>query len=143
MDYQSSSDVRKNFSSVIDMAVHERPQFIKRTHDYTILLSSEILKKTLAEIQIHYSVSMETDNSYVLECIEIEDLIATGKTLEMAVKDLATQLVEYSQEYYDNFNSYSMAPNRKDHIRYIMRVLLEQSISDVEALLVCQNGKQS
>ena len=46
MVYQSATEVRANFSEVMDKAVYERPQFIRRTRNNAVIffiLSSLIL----------------------------------------------------------------------------------------------------
>ena len=121
--YQSSTDVRNNFSSTIDKAIYERPQFIKRTRDYAVLLSTDILSSVLSGMRLHYNIAKEEDGTFVLSCIEMDDIIACGKTEDDAKDDMADQLQEYAEEYYNEFVLYSRSPNRKDHLPYILRIL--------------------
>ena len=139
--YQSSTEIRNNFSLTIDKAVHERPQFIRRTHDQVVLLSDEYLYAILEDYKIVCSVQKEKDGTIILTNEVVEDIIASGLTLDEAKSDFATQLLDYAHEYYESFDLYSRAPNRKSHIAYVMKILMLGDPALVEEILVCQDGK--
>ena len=98
--YQSATSTRANFSSVMDQAIYDRPQFIKRTRNRAILISTECMIDLLANTKLHCEIKTETDGSLILMCREIEHLLATGKTLPEATRDMAMQLLDYAQDYY-------------------------------------------
>ena len=50
-------------------------------------------------------------------------------------------LIEYAEEYYQNFELYSRAPNRREHLSLIMKVLTSASKKELEDAVQCQNGK--
>ncbi len=136
--FQSSTDVRNNFSSTMDKAIYERPQFIKRTRDHAVLLSTDILSFVLSGMLLHYSVAKEKDGSFVLSCTEIDDIIASGKTEDDAKEDMADQLQEYTDEYYEEFALYSRAPNRKDHLPYVLKILSLRSKDKIKEMLYAE-----
>ena len=139
--YQSSTEIRNNFSLTIDKAVHERPQFIKRTHDKVVLISDEYLYVILDQFRIDCNVKKEKDGTFILTNEIIDDIIATGNSLEKAKEDLSNQLLDYAREYYESFDLYSKAPNRKKHLAYVMKILMLGDPVLVEGILVCQDGK--
>ena len=52
------------------------------------------------------------------------DLVVNGETIELAKREMGSAILEYAEEYYENFAMYSQAPNRKDHVPYVMKALL-------------------
>ncbi len=140
--YQSATVVRSNFSDTIDKAIYDRPQFINRTKDVTLLVGAELLNSILSSSVIHYSAHYDKkDKIYVITNTEIEDIIASGDSLEEAETDLAASLLEYAHEYYDEFGLYSRTPNRKGHLPFVIRLLSLDNVDKVKEMLVCQNGK--
>ncbi len=139
--YQSATEVRKNFSECIDLAVHERPLFVSRTRDGVVLIGERFFGDLLETATIHCTFEEESDDGYVLTNEEITDIIAFGKTKPEAMHDLAEQLLEYAAEYYENYNLYSRSPNRKAHIPYVLRILTLAEPNAVEGMFVCRDGK--
>lgn len=69
------------------------------------------------------------------------DLAENGK-MESEVKNkLAQSIMEYAEEYYENYSFYSAAPNRKKHIPYIFKALITDDIGELGASIVCHAGK--
>ena len=139
--YQSATSTRANFSSVMDQAVYDRPQFIKRTRNQAILIGTECMNDLLANTKLHCEIETETDGSFILVCQEIEHLLATGKTLAEAKRDMATQMLDYAQEYYNEFGLYSRAANTKLHLEFVMKALSLGTLDAVEEMIECQTGK--
>lgn len=139
--YQSSTDIRNNFSLTIDRAVRERPQFIRRTRDRVVLISDEYLSAILESYKIFCTVEAEEDGSIVITNDAIDDIIANGSTLAAAKRDLANQLLDYAHEFYENFDLYVKASNRRPHLAYVMKILMLGNPASVEELFVCRNGK--
>ena len=139
--YQSSTDIRKNFSMAIDKAVHDRPQFIQRTRDHAVLLGEDFLNAVLANIKFTCNIQHEEDKTIILTNNQISDIIASGKTLDEAKSDMAAQLYDYALEYYTEFGLYSRTPNRKDHVPYVIKLLMTNDLTEIEGMLVCRNGK--
>ena len=69
------------------------------------------------------------------------DLIVNAETEEEAITKLAEEILEYAEDFYNEFNVWSIAPNRKAHIPYVFKVLILDDIKKVEELISCQNGK--
>lgn len=82
----------------------------------------------------------ESDGSVTLSLDEL-DMVAHGDNLGSAKKALAEDIVEYAHEYYQEFERYSCAPNRKSHLPYVMKVLTAAAPQELEDAMICQNGK--
>jgi len=139
--YRSATEVRKNFSECIDRAVHDRPQFVNRTRDGVVVIGERFFDDLLASAVIHCTITKDEDGTAFVTNGELSDLIGSGETEAAAIRDLATQLVEYAAEYYENYALYSRSPNRKRHLPYVLRILTLGEPDAVREILVCQSGK--
>ena len=139
--YQNATDVRTHFSQTIDYAVYHRPQFIQRTHNRVVMLGTETLVSLLPNAILHVRFLTEEDGSFLAVCDEIEDLIGVGGTEAEAVNDFVNALQNYAAEYYQAYELYSRAPNRKSHLPYVLRVLAADSADEIRRTMICQAGK--
>ena len=136
----NATDVRKEWSMVIDSVVREKPQFIRRTRDYMMLADIDFLKLLLESYTFSANKFIEDDGSVTLELNEI-DLVVNAKNEEEAKLKLAQEIIDYSEEFYTEFNLWSIAPNRKAHIPYVFKALILDDINEIGELISCQNGK--
>ena len=136
----NATDVRKEWSTVIDNTIREKPQFIRRTRDYMMLADIEFLEILLESYKFTAKKLIEKDKSITLSLNEI-DLIVNAKTEEEAMTKLAEEILEYAEDFYNEFNVWSIAPNRKAHIPYVFKVLILDDIKKIEELISCQSGK--
>lgn len=136
----SSSDVRKEWSSVIDSVVRKKPAFIKRTRDYMMLCSTDMVSELVSNVKFITTKYIENDGSVTLS-LEPLDIVVNGENLVSAIKILVQDISEYAEEYYQNFEKYSNSINRRSHIPYIIKALTVKTPSELEDSIVCQNGK--
>lgn len=139
--YQNATDVRTHFSQTIDYAVYHRPQFIRRTHNRVVLLSTDMLVSILPSAVLHLHVTPDEDGSFLITAEEIDDLIGVGNTQAEAEQNFVEILMEYAEEYYREYELYSRAPNRKSHLPYVLRVLAAESADEIRRTILCQAGK--
>jgi len=136
----NATDVRKDWSEVVDKVVREKPQFIKRTRDYLVLSDVNFMELLLNAYHFTAKESIEDDGSVTLSLNEI-DLVENGKTEKEAKQALAESILEYSEDFYTNFNYWRTAPNRKVHIPYVFKALILGNAEKIGELITCQNGK--
>ncbi len=136
MIVEQATAVRKEWSSVCDSVVREKPHFIKRTRDELVLSSFETMLSLLKGYHFTASKCKESDGSVSLALHEI-DLVVNGTTIELARKQMGEAILEYAEEYYENYAAYSHAPNRKDHIPYVMKALLLQNSDIIGEEIIC------
>lgn len=136
----NASDVRKDWSKVLDSVIRRRPAFIKRTRDHMVLSSTELISNLVSDVKFNARRYDESDGSVTLS-LEAMDIVSNGEDLEAAKKALVSDIVEYAEEYYNEFERYSHAPNRKNHLPYVMKALTAETPEELENAVVCQNGK--
>jgi len=135
-----ATDVRKEWSSVLDSAIRNKPQFIKRTRDYVVLSDIETFKDLLEPYKFSAKKYTEDDGSITLSLNEI-DLIENGKTEEEAKNKLASAIIEYSEEFYNEYDYWKNAPNRKEHIPFVLKSLIIDDTDKIMELIECQDGE--
>ena len=137
---EQATNVRKEWSAVCDSVIHNKPKFIKRTRDKMWFSNLEIMSEILEAYHFTAKRFQEADGSITLSLNEI-DLIENGIDEKTARVNLGNAILEYSLDYYNEYELYSHAPNRKGHIPYIFKALIIDSPEEIGALIECQDGK--
>lgn len=123
---EQATTVRKEWSSVCDSVIHEKPKFIKRTRDRMWFSNLETMEEILSAYKFTAEKYMEDDGSVTLSLNEI-DLVENGEDEQKAKMALGKAILEYSADYYNDYAFYSHSPNRKGHIPYIFKALIMDS----------------
>lgn len=136
-----SIDVRKQWSTVVDNVVRKKPAFIKRTHDFVFLSDIKTINDILSVYKFNAQKFIEADGSVTLALNELD--IAINEFDETtAINTLAAEISEYAVEFYENFETYSIAPNRQAHIPFIFKALILDNINDIkENIVIYQDGR--
>ncbi len=137
---EQATTVRKEWSSVCDSVVHNKPKFIKRTRDKMWFSNLETMEEILKAYKFTARKLIEEDGSITLSLNEI-DLIENGKNEQIARLNLGKAILEYSQDYYEQYELYSHSPNRKQHIPYIFKALIMDNSEKIGEEIECQDGK--
>ncbi len=140
MFIKNATDVRKEWGSVIDTVVREKPVFVKRSRDIIYLLSQNNINQLLSNYTFTANAFTENDGSITLSLNEV-DIAANGKDQAEALDILARDLQEYAEEYYAEFEYWYASMNRKSHYPYILRVLSTDDKEKLKELITCQAGK--
>lgn len=98
------------------------------------------LKLALSYVPITYSKVTDEDGSIVISSNDM-DVVSTGKDEQEALLNFVCDLIEYAQDFYDEFEFWSSAPNRAKHIPMALGILTADNSQEVEDMLVCQNGQ--
>lgn len=137
---EQATTVRKEWSSVCDSVIHEKPKFIKRTRDKMWFSNLETMSEILAAYKFTADRYIEEDGSVTLSLNEI-DLIENGRDEEAARLALGKAILEYSVDYYNDYGVYTHSPNRKGHIPYIFKALIMDSAEKIGEDIQCRDGK--
>jgi hypothetical protein len=140
MDYMNATEVRKEWSTVVDATVREKPQFFKRTRDLVFLSDFHFMEELLEGYSYSAVLMKENDGSVTLALNEI-DLVENGKDEYDARLKLASAILEYAEDYYSDFSYWGSAPNRKSHIPYVFKALFIGDIKKIGESIRCQVGK--
>lgn len=139
VDYMSASEVRKEWSSTIDTALREHPVFFQRTRDNLILLDVATLWLAFRHLQFHLSFYEEENGS--VTCTEEElDLVENAPTREECIRQMIGAMRDYANDFYNDFALWSKAPNRQDHISYVLKIL-SSTDAQIREDIVCRDGK--
>jgi hypothetical protein len=136
----NATDVRREWSSVVDSVIREKPQFIKRTRDKMWFSNLETMSEILKAYNFTAEKIIEEDGSVTLSLNEI-DLVENGADEQEARLNLGKAILEYSSDYYNEYELYSHSSNRKHHIPYIFRALIIDDSEQIGELIECQDGK--
>lgn len=137
---EQATTVRKEWSSVCDSVMHDKPKFIKRTRDKMWFSNLETMAEILKAYKFTAEKYLEDDGSVTLSLNEI-DLIENGKDEQEARELLGKAILEYSVEYYNEYALYSHTPNRKAHVPYIFKALIMDEPKEIGASIECRGGK--
>jgi len=138
--FESATEVRKEWSMFFDKAVREQPVFIKRTRDNAVLVDLRFMDILLKEYKYDCVKYVEEDGTITLST-EVLDLVENGDTEELAKNKMAENILEYAKEFYGEYDLWSNASNRKNHIPYVFKALLLNDVSKIGDLIVCRDGK--
>lgn len=136
----NATDVRKNWSKVSESVIREKPTFIKKTRDYMLLSNMEFINELLSGYSFTANKYIEEDGSVTLSLNEL-DLIENGSDEKEALRNLSNAILEYATDFYNEFNVWSIAPNRKPEIPYVFKALVLNDVSKIGECIKCQNGK--
>ena len=137
---EQATTVRKEWSTICDGVIHDKPIFIKRTRDKMWFSNLDTMSEILKAYVFTASKFVEEDGSITLSLNEI-DLIENGETESTARIALGNAILEYSTEYYLNYERYSHAPNRKGHVPYIFKALIMDCPEKIGESIICQDGE--
>lgn len=137
----NATDVRRDWSTVMETVVREKPQFIKRTRDYMVLADLKLFEDLLSAYQFTANKFTEENGSITLSLNEI-DLVENGETEAEARSLLGKSIMGYAEDFYKEYKLWSAAPNRQNHIPYILKALtIDDSGKIGDSLVLCQAGK--
>jgi len=136
----NATDVRKNWSEVSDSVIREKPTFIKKTRDYMMLSNMEFVSTLLSGYEYSAKEYIEDDGSITLSLNEIS-LVENAATKKEAIVLLSNAILEYAVDFYNEFQLYSNAPNKKSEIPYVFKALILDDAEKIGACIKCQAGE--
>ena len=83
---------------------------------------------------------VENDGSATLSLNEI-DLVENGKNEQEARLLLGQSILDYSADYYNDYENMSRSPNRKNHIPYIFKALITDAPAQIGDMIECRDGE--
>lgn len=140
MNTISATDARRDWSRLIDTVVHEKPQIISRTRDYVLLADIQLMADILEAYTFTAHKYVEDDNTVTLSLVEL-DLAVNGSDESDAKLLMAKEILDYANDFYNEFHYWSKAPNRRKHVPYVMKALILQDVQKIGEEIVWQDGK--
>lgn len=137
----NATDVRKDWGRFIDSVVRDKPKLIKRSRDLIFAINFDMLKDILLEDKLQITLMTEDDGS-VTGVVEQLDITGNAADEDQLIKELADEVIAYAQDYYEEFSYWYSAPNRREHLPYVLAVLACEPDNVVKELFECQVGKK-
>ena len=134
----SSTDVRRDWSSVLDSVLREKPTFIKRTRDYVFLSDMSILESLLQAYTYSAVKYVEDDGSITISLDQL-DLAENAPSEQEALMNLSSAILNYAEDYYSEFSYWSRG-DRKLHIPYVLKALILNDSSKIGGIIECRHG---
>mgnify|MGYP000860138910 CR=1 FL=1 len=136
----NATDVRKDWGRFIDSVVRDKPKLIKRSRDLIFAINFDMLKEILLEDKLRITLITEDDGS-VTGVVEQLDITGNAADEDQLIKELADEVIAYAQDYYEEFSYWYSAPNRREHLPYVLAVLACEPDNVVKELFECQVGE--
>ena len=136
----NATEARKEWSTVIDSVVRERPQFIKRTRDFMMLSDIGTIDAILSAYSFTADALHEKDGTVTLSLREM-DLVENGENESAAKLLLAKHIMEYAENFYSEYEYWSKAPNRRAHIPYVFKALIIGDTAQLGEQIICLHGE--
>lgn len=105
----------------------------RKGNEHVVALHLEDLRAVLESFT--FKVIVETGPDGAIATLEALDLWGMGDTPGEAIKDLASDLRQYAEDYYQRAQLFLNSPNRRPHFPWVLRVLLCNRPEDVVNLL--------
>ena len=137
---ENATEVRKEWSRVVDEVVRNKPKFIKRTRDKMWFSNIDTMSEILSAYNFSAEKFVEDDGSVTLSLNEI-DLIENAPDEQTARQELAKAIMDYSMDYYDDYAYWSNSTNRRQHIPYVFKALIMDDVNKLGESIICQDGK--
>ena len=135
----NATQVRNEWSTVVDAVIREKPQFIKRTRDYMFLTDFSVLENLLSAYTFHAESYLEEDGTVTVALDEIE-LAENGTNESEALQKMACAILEYSEDFYNDFSYWSKG-SRATHVPYVFKVLMLNDPEKIGGLIKCRRGE--
>ena len=135
----NATDVRRSFSEVIDRAAREKPVFIQRTRDSLMLAGLDFVEALVNGCVLTAEQYQEADGSITMTLDQI-DIAVNAPSKPEAVSALSNDLLEYALDYYEHYPAWSVAPNRKGHLPYVVKVLIADDSKKIGDMITCRDG---
>jgi len=133
MQTVNATEVRNNFSYYIDTVVREKPIAVKRNRDVLLFLSEQMVKDLLNNLTVKAELYKEDD--MIVGTLDGFDIVVYGESEQEVIHKLAEGLLEYAQDYVNDFKLFYNAPNRRSHYPYVLKTLLASSIDEIKGFI--------
>ena len=105
-----------------------------------MLSNMDFISTLLSGYEFSAKEFVEDDGSVTLSLNEI-DLVENAPTEKEAISILANSILEYAVDYYNEFQLWSSAPNKKSEIPYVFKALILDDTTKIGECIKCQVGE--
>jgi hypothetical protein len=105
-----------------------------------LLSDLSVIESMLESYKFTAEEFIEDDGSVTLSLVEI-DLVVNGKDKHEAILNMAKDIIRYSEDYYEFFDEWYNAPNRRQHLPYVFKSLIINDVKKIGDLITCLPGR--
>lgn len=139
MKANNSTEIRKNWSETIDLAVRKHPVFIKRNRDLLALLNVKHLEKLLCEHNIYVTVEYTDKGTYAAE-IPVFGIFIKADTITGISDSAVNKITEFCNNYFDDLDININLPDRASLFPYVLKVIIAlMNDINIKDLLIIKN----
>lgn len=128
-----ATEARRNYSQVLEDAVRVRPQVIRKLRDTVYWISADHLDTMLSPCRLTLHVREDADGSLYGTFDEL-DVADSGKDIDELKNNLSEALREYAESYMAEFALYYNSPNRRKHLPYVWRIMMQNGPEGIAGL---------
>ncbi len=134
-EYQFT-EARKDFSGLYNLVFNAlTPVVIRRKQNEKVLvIRPDLEQEILTRYSLKPEVIPEDDGSITLALDDLE-LAVNAPTKDEAIRELVADLKLYARDFMERSQLFLNSPNRRQHLPYLLRVLLCNSDAEIRSLL--------
>lgn len=133
MQVLNANDIINDFGSFVDKIIIEKPLVFKQNQNYVLSMSRELVMSVFADKT--FMPLLTEEDGIITATLQGFDFVVQGRSRDEVMTKLTVELIDYTQDYFNDFQIYYYSPNRQKHFPYIVKVLLSDSFKQVEDLL--------
>lgn len=133
MQVLNANDIMNDFGSFVDKVIIEKPIVFKQNQNYVLSISRELVMSVFADKA--FSPLFTEEEGIITATLKDFDFVVQGRSRDEVMTKLTVELIDYTQDYFNDFQLYYYSPNRQKHFPYIIKVLMSDSFKQVEDLI--------
>lgn len=133
MQVLNANEIINDFGSFVDKVIIEKPMVFKQNQNYVLSMSRDVVMSVFADKT--FIPQLYEEEGIITATLKDFDLVVQGRSRDEVMTKLTVELIDYTQDYFNDFQMYYYSPNRQKHFPYIIKVLLSDSFKQVEDLL--------
>ncbi len=137
LDSMPFTSARANLSNVFDKLISNEKAAVainRKNKEEVLVIKRETQKAMLAAYRLKADVYDEGDQSVTVS-LNAMDIVENAESLEAAVQAVVDELKVYAADYMERLPLFVNAPNRRDHLPYIMRVILADDDTEIKGFI--------
>jgi uncharacterized protein (UPF0305 family) len=135
-----SSDVRKNWAQFMDSVIHKSPKFVQRNErDVFMAMNFEYLSAMLNDVRCDVKIEHNREAGEYVATMDQFWFVEAGKSEDEAIHNLAEQLLDYAQDYYQELDMHFHAPNLKQQFPQVIKALITNDVEGIKQFFDVQH----
>lgn len=136
MEFNKDSEIEKfvNIRMLSNTYSFYKPKIVNIDNETVILMNANLLYELLVEYIFTAKKYVEDNGSITLSLNEL-DLIANDINLDKALLALSSEILEYANDYFNEFEIWSKASNRKKHLPLVLKAIFLKDTSAISKII--------